>query len=245
MKKVSKPGATRESHPDEKPSVSSLCRTAFDAIGELEQLALNGDDKAARGLWSMASLCNSKLAPLLRKPGPLLRLAMERAPACPANLSVNKGKRDELAAELVNLGLGKTCETNAIGKFDHRTPMSHAVAAVYVLCLRPLRKKPNHSGFNLFDGKEGPFPGWAEWRKANASKIPQSLTRDNARAWADLSEPLLKIFWGQRFEEHPDFASYRDSTAWKRKLAEGKKQSTLKGDLVKMWRQSWKSIANP
>ena len=217
-------------------TVSELCRTVFDAIERLEKLALQGDDKAARGLWSLAALSNSKLSPLLRAPGPLLRAAIEGAPACPVNLPASRKRREMLTAEVVSRGLAKGCEINALGKFDSNAPMSRAVAAVYQLCLRRVRKNPKHPGFDMFDGKAGSFSGWVEWRDATAAKIPQKLTRENAREWADLAEPLLKIFWGERFDEHRDFAPYGKSAA-----AVG----TLRGELRRLWRQSWRTLANP
>lgn len=217
-----------------------LLLLVFNAIEELAIGATAGDDKAARGLFSLAGTINSKLAPLLRAPGPLLRAMLERVPSCPVNLPVNPKRRDALIAELGKLGLARNCEVNMTGKFNpDESPMSKAVATCNMLCLRPVRKNAKHRGLVMFDGKPGPFPGWIEWRDASASKIPQNLTRDNAREWADLAEPLLTIFWG-RFEQHHDFAQYRKSKAW-----EGATPGKLRGELVRMWRQSWKGMANP
>jgi hypothetical protein len=209
-------------------TVNELLSTIIAAKAALTRLAIEGDDKAARGLMSLAIHCNTDLAPLMRAPGPLLRAAMERIPSCPVNLPLNAKRREALVAEIHDMGFATKCELNMIGKFDADAPLSKAVAKIYMLCIRPVLKNPKHPGFTTFDGKPGPFHGWIEWRDTNARKFPQSLTRSNSRQWADLAEPLLKIFWGKAFERHPEFA-----------------RCGKPAEILTRWRQAWHSMARP
>ncbi len=195
---------------------------------------------AAQALWKLASRTNTKLRLLLLnlEPGPGLRAEIERSPCAPANVPFNPTHRKALIARFAKLGLAQNSEVNVAGKFDSDAPMSRAVVIVYFDWLRPLKQNQNYPGPKVSDGSL--FPGWTEWAKANAAKIPQELTRENSRKWANLAEPLLKILWGERFEEHPQFAMYRKS-----KALEGATTGKLRDHLRKVWRQSWSSMANP
>jgi hypothetical protein len=241
--------ATRERGADErsrmnapsgnkKRSMDLFC-VARDAILGLLELAKSGDENAELALWKTASASNSIVSHLLPNPSPLLRAEIERSPCCPTNLPANRRARETLVSDLAKLGLAKNCEINIQGKFDLKAPMSKVVFFTYMYCLRPLRQNPLHPGPENFDGKPGPFPGWNEWAEVNAAKIPQDLTLENARRWADLAEPLLTIFCGERFERHRIFTTYRTSKAMK-----GATAGTLRGELLRMWRQSWHSLVN-
>ena len=224
---------------DAATTVNDLLFTIINSTAMLTQLAALGDDKAARALFTVAGQSNTALLPLLRAPGPLLRATMARVPSCPVNLPISPKRRDALVAEITKMGFGTGCDVNLIGKFNTDSPMSLAVAKVYMLCLREVRKNPKHTGFSKFDGKPGPFPGWIQWRDESAPKIPQRLTKANAPDWAKLSLPLLEIFWGDSFDTHTDFAQYRKSAAYK-DATRGK----LRGELRRMWGQAWRSMAN-
>ena len=209
------------------PTVEELCQAAHNLIAAIERRAIEGDDEAAQGLFSVAGIANARLLPLLSSDGPLMRVAIEQSPALPINLPANPKRQKALLAELVKLGFASKCEFNAAGKLQREKPVTNAAYEIY-LCLRRIRENPASSGIRKRAKVMPQVEEWLAWRDANATKLPTRLTRENSREWADLAEPLLGLFYGKEFERHPDFVA-----------------CGTRATILSLWRQAWKSLANP
>ena len=81
---------------------------------------------------------------------------------------------------------------------------------------------------------------WKKWLRQSAKKLPRTLTRENAERWAEITEPLLAVFWGEDFEQHHAFSSYR-----KKSVRENATPGKIKDKIRKMWQQTWGTFSNP
>lgn len=245
-------------------SASEIGRPAGDAINELFCLANSGDEMAALELWRIAAISSSFFNRLLPRAGPLLRAAIEESASIPTNFSINRKTREEFLAKCQKLGLAKRHALNVTGKYGRDSRPTKAAILTYEFCKRHGGECWRNSDFQEFTdyistaqlqwsldvrssldcqlSPEGQWlftvhwslTEWSEWVEKHASKIPRYLTRDNAREWADHCEPLLELFYGKQIEDHPHFANYLRSHGEK-----------ARGEILRVWRQSWHSIANP
>lgn len=212
-----------------------------DHIEYFQKLASTGDDSAAMTLFRVASTSNRELVSFLSRTSarPRLRALLETAPYWPANFPANRKKREALAMKLKHRGLGKRCDYNPYGKFDEDAPATGAALFISVCLLSLMRGLPamaEAGDMRPMQDLTRDFPhlrvlstpSFLEWWKANEPKLPSAFTSDNARQWAKLTEPLLNIFWGENFHEHPRFVSCR----------------TTRSEIRRLYRQAWHSIGN-
>jgi hypothetical protein len=211
-------------------STEQLLKNAWEVVNSLNALACKGDGEAAVALMKVGARCASETQSLL--PCSLdLQAKLKASAYWPVVLPVKKTKRDQLISELLNLDFAKDCELNEAGKVQDSDPLPHAVQLVWslVVHLRTMKKSPPTP--LMFRGRATSaeqLRKWKAWAQTNAKNIPQRLTRAHARKYADLTEPLLSIFWGEQFEHHADFGSCYN-----------------RADIVNRWRQAWHSMARP
>ena len=219
-----------------KLTAKELRACADDAMRELEKRACAGDRDAAGRLVGAAVCAVDRLSSAMQDSAELRRLVNTSA-HWPVLFPAKSGKQKALAKQMGALDFAKGCETNELGKFDPQAPLSKAVFYVFHFLAKQLRdySRPVPLVFAtgaVTDDQREKFFEWAKQAKQDP-RLSQRLTRDNARKWADLTEPVLEIFWGPEFENHRDFANYLRSHGPK-----------AHGEILRVWRQSWRSIAN-
>ena len=211
-----------------KLSTEQLYRVACDALRGLDQKAVAGDDEATRAVMNATAYGIGTLEDFQKA----ITRAKPLISSCafwPLLLPANPKKRKQVIADIDELGLGTGCETNVLGKPDEEVPTTKVALKIFGLLTHTARKSGKPGLLILFNGNvtDTQQMQWREWVKENAAKLPAKLTRKNFREWAKLTEPVLKIFWGENFEQHRDFASCGKAA-----------------QILSLWRQSWHSIAN-
>lgn len=223
----------------QKLNVADVRAIAGDALRRLQNLAYAGDCEAARELRNIACICVDDLERLVRSEheGNGLRAMLRASDHWPVSFRARKKHQDELAKKMAGLGFATDCETNALGKWDEKSPATKTVRELFFHLISGLRESPHPGTILMFNGfrvTAEQDEQWREWVKANASKIPKRLTKENARKWADLTQPVLEIFWGKQLELHPDFAL---------KGKKPKADSTRRGEILRVWRTAWSGQA--
>ena len=219
-------------------STEQLLKNAWEVVNALNALACKGDGEAAVALRNIGARCASETQSLLPC-SPDLQAKLKASAYWPVVLPVKKTKRDQLISELLNLDLAKDCELNEAGKA--RGAVTRAVQRVWELIrhLRTMKKTPP-TPLVFIAGlwtTAAQREQWKEWAIANAKKIPQRPTKQNAPDLAKLTKPLLSIFWGEDFENHRDFADDAKNARHQKKTP-----AQLRDVIRKLWAKGWESI---
>ena len=219
-----------------KLSAAQLRKLAGDALRGLGELACKGDSEAAIALVNIGALCADEVEGLLPE-SPALQAKLTKAAYWPVCIPASAAKRNRLVAELSKRGFASDCELNEAGKA--RGAVTRAVQRVWELIrhLRTMKKTPHT--ILVFRGNVSPEQGraWRTWAIANAKKIPQRPTKQNAPDLAKLTKPLLSIFWGEDFENHRDFADDAKNARHQKKTP-----AQLRDVIRKLWAKGWESI---
>jgi hypothetical protein len=230
-----------------KLSAAQLRKLAGDALRGLGELACKGDSEAAIALVNIGARCADEADGLLPE-SPALQAKLTKAAYWPVCIPASAAKRNRLVTELRERGFASDCELNEAGKA--RGAVTLAVQRVWELIrhLRTMKKTPHT--ILVFRGNVSPEQGraWRTWAIANAKKIPQRPTKQNAPELAKLTKPLLSIFWGEDFENHPDFAERAKNAKRDGELHRDNAETIRKNQqlaIIDSWEQSWGSIAQP
>ena len=230
-------------------TTNELVRCGIAALVCLEQRAGAGDANAAQEMYNLTHVCVDSVETLTRVEAGELRRLLKSASDWPVFFPARKKSQNALAAKMAALGFATNCELNAFGKWDEDSPITKCVLEIFDFVSR-LRKDPRPGVVVAFHGGFRPKTNelWTEWVNENASKLPKSFTKEKARKWADLCEPLLSIFWGEKFETHTDFAKYTGVKELNGAGPENRLRGKItpgitRGEILRMWRQSWRSLA--
>lgn len=167
---------------------------------------------------------------------------LESRDCWPTLFPVRGKDQRKLAKEFKARGVGVLCESNPLGEYRDEAPITNYVKATLVLLVklrRTPRNPPQNREIGSFRVRERQW-AWDRWAWENRFKIPAQLTRRNWPKWGKLTTPLLRVFWGDEFHTHSDFAQYRNSAAYR-----SAKSSKVKAEIRRQWRATWKSLANP
>ena len=245
--------------------VEEISQSILINLFELASLAGDGVDGAAAQLHQAAVAATTWLTSLCAsRPGSFVPLARVEFDWPVLHEPSRDGERRTLAS-LTRLELGKETGINIrSGKsFSRKAPANEVVCHLYELA-KVLRRAPVRGGTiyhkvalamcvgwpsfppraldeNVKD-RENALEAWG--RTGVGSKLP-ALSKGTAAKWADATGELVKLVYGENFEDHEKLRRLKQSVLMRARGASKKTagRGVVRAEMIKALKQAWKSIA--